>query len=65
MDLFYLTFCVYESSSIGKIVSFIAELPLDENSKEYKKQKKKCETKLKKMFNRMKAVMSIPVFKYV
>ncbi|KAF6041301.1 GPAM [Bugula neritina] len=38
-------------------------LPLDENSKAYKKEKKKCEGKLKKLFHIMNAMMSIPLFK--
>ncbi|XP_067938186.1 glycerol-3-phosphate acyltransferase 1, mitochondrial-like [Watersipora subatra] len=41
----------------------IQGVPLDEKSKEYKKEKKKCEGKLKKMFQLMRAVMSIPIFK--
>ena len=43
----------------------VVGVPLDENSKEYKREKKKCEGKLKKMFKLMRAVMSIPIFKYV
>ena len=47
------------------ILSGCVGLPLDENSKEYKKEKRKCEGKLKSMFKLMRAVMSIPIFKFV
>ena len=35
----------------------------DENSKEYKLERKKCDKKLRRMFQSMRAMMSIPVFK--